>query len=153
VQAVGATRPGAWTFARLLPPIDRALHRATSGRATAPELLAGLPVVMVTTTGRRSGQPRTTPLIPVTIDDDLVLIGTNFGGPSTPSWVHNLEADPNATVEHRDRRVTVVARPATDAERDTAWTTGSAVYRGFAEYRRRVTDRTIRVFVLELAPA
>ncbi len=152
VQALGATRAGAWTFARVLPPVDRLVHRLSKGRLTGPEVLAGLPVVMVTTTGRRSGRARTTPLIPVVVDDDLVLLGTNFGGPSTPAWAHNLEADPRAEVEFHERHASVLARAATDAERVAAWAAAGASYRGFTEYRRRVTDRTIRVVVLELLP-
>jgi deazaflavin-dependent oxidoreductase (nitroreductase family) len=151
VQAVGSTRPGAWAFARVLPPLDRLTHRVSKGRTSLPEVLAGLPVVMVTTTGRRSGQPRTTPLIAVPVGDDLALLGTNFGGPSTPAWVHNLEADPRASVEYRGRRAEVVARPATDEERARVWAASSGVYGGYTKYRSRVTDREIRIFVLEPA--
>ena len=117
MQAVGSSRPGAWTFAHVLPPLDRVLHRVSKGRTTLPAVLAGLPVIMVTTTGRRSHRPRTTPLISVPVGDDLALLGTNFGQPHTPAWVLNLEADPHATVEYQGRRCEVVARPATDAER------------------------------------
>ena len=84
----------------------------------APEVLAGLPVIMVTTTGARSGLPRTMPLAGIPCGDDLAVVGSNFAQPSTPAWVHNLEADPQATVVWRDRSVAVRARPATDAERE-----------------------------------
>jgi deazaflavin-dependent oxidoreductase (nitroreductase family) len=151
MQALGSSKPGAWTFARVLPPVDRALDRATHGRRSAPDLLAGLPVLMVTTTGRRSGQRRTTPLISVPVGDDLALLGTNFGGPSTPAWVHNLEADPHATVAYRGTPVEVVARPATDDERTAVWAASRDVYAGYAKYQRRVQDREIRIFVLERA--
>jgi deazaflavin-dependent oxidoreductase (nitroreductase family) len=149
VQAVGASRPGAWAFARILPPIDRMVDRISHGRHSAPALLAGLPVLMVTTTGRHSGQPRTTPLIALPVGDDLALLGTNFGGPSTPAWVLNLEADPRATVTFRDRVVDAVARPATADEREAVWAAGTDVYPGYAEYRSRVRDREVRIFVLE----
>ncbi len=151
MQALGSSKPGAWTFARLLPPVDRVLDRATHGRRSAPDVLAGLPVLMVTTRGRRSGQLRTTPLISVPVGDDLALLGTNFGGPSTPAWVHNLEADPRATVAYRGTPREVVARPATDAERAAVWAASADVYAGYAKYRERVRDREIRIFVLEPA--
>ena len=151
MQALGSSRPGAWTFARLLPPIDRLLERTTGGRRSAPGLLAGLPVVMVTTTGRRSGQRRTTPLISVPVGDDLALLGTNFGGPSTPAWVFNLEADPRATVAYEGRAIEAVARPATEEERAVVWAGSEGVYGGYAKYRTRVQDREIRIFVLETA--
>ena len=85
VQSIASTVPGAWTFAHLLPPLDRVTHRLTKGRGTLPGVLAGLPTLMVTTTGRRSGEPRTTPLIAVPVGDDLALLGTNFGQPATPA--------------------------------------------------------------------
>lgn len=151
MQALGSSRPGAWSFARLLPPVDRLLDRITHGRRSAPAFLAGLPVVMVTTTGRRSGRPRTAPLISVPLVDDLALLGTNFGGPDTPAWVFNLEADPRATVAFGGRTVEVVARPATDAERAEVWAASEGVYAGYAKYRTRVQDREIRIFVLETA--
>jgi deazaflavin-dependent oxidoreductase (nitroreductase family) len=151
MQAVGSSRPGAWTFARLLPPVDRALHRATRGRTSLPDVLAGLPVLMVTTTGRRSGQPRTSPLISVPVGEDLALLGTNFGQPSTPAWVLNLEADPRAAVQFGERRCEVVARPATADERAEVWAASAGVYGGYRTYRERVTGREIRIFVLEPA--
>ena len=61
----------------------------------------GIPVVDVTTTGRKSGQRRTTHLIAIPYTDTLALIGTNFGQPSTPAWVLNLEADPHARIAYR----------------------------------------------------
>lgn len=151
VQSVAATRPGAWTFARVLPPVDRVLHRLSKGRTTVPQVLAGLPVVMVTTTGRRSGRPRTAPLVAVPLGDDLALLGTNFGGPSTPGWVWNLEAEPYASVSFEGRTCAVHARPADDDERAEVWSAADGVYPGYARYRSRVIRREIRIFVLEVA--
>ncbi|MCU0311425.1 MAG: nitroreductase family deazaflavin-dependent oxidoreductase [Acidimicrobiales bacterium] len=148
-QRLGATRPGAWTFSKALPPLDRIVHRVSKGATSLPAVLAGLPVLMVTTTGRRSGAPRLTPLISVPVGDDLALLGTNFGQSRTPAWVHNLEADPHATVEFRGRAVAATARPATDAERASVWAASASIYGGYGTYQQRVTDREIRIFVLE----
>ena len=148
VQRMASTRAGSWVFQRTLYRIDRPLHRWTGGRLTAPGLLAGLPVIMVTTTGARSGLPRTMPLAGIPCGDDLAVVGSNFAQPSTPAWVHNLEADPRATVVWRDRSVAVRARPATEAEREVVWARGAQVYGGFSKYRERITDRTVRIFVL-----
>ena len=63
MQRLGSTRPGAWAFSVLLQPIDRFLFNRTNGRVTVPGLMAGLPVIMVTTTGAKSGQARTSPLL------------------------------------------------------------------------------------------
>lgn len=154
MQRVGSSTPGAWSFARLLPPLDRVAHRVSGGRTSLPAVLAGLPVLMVTTVGRRSGRPRTTPLISVPVnDDDLALLGTNFGQPSTPAWVFNLEADPRAVVEYDGARREVTARPATDAEREQVWAASRGVYGGYEKYRERISGRDIRIFVLEPSAA
>src|SRR5207342_1355863 len=116
VQRLASTRPGAWLFSKVLRHLDNAVGRVTRGRTSAPEVLAGLPVLDVSTTGRKSGLRRTSHLIAVPIDDTLALLGTNFGQPSTPAWVLNLEADPHATVTYRRRTVEATARAASEQE-------------------------------------
>ncbi|MFM7224317.1 MAG: nitroreductase family deazaflavin-dependent oxidoreductase [Actinomycetota bacterium] len=153
VQRLAATKAGSWVFQRTLYRIDRPLHRWTNGRLTAPGLLAGLPVIMVTTTGARSGLPRSMPLAGIPVGDDLAVVGSNFAQVRTPAWVHNLEADPQAEVAWRDRSVGVRARPATEPEREIVWARGTEIYGGFAAYRERITDRTVRIFVLEVSEA
>lgn len=149
MQKLASTKPMAWLFQRTLYPVDKRLFRWTKGRITVPGVVAGLPVITLTTTGRRSGEPRTMPLLGVPIGDDVAVIGTNYGQEHTPGWVYNLEADPHATVAFRDRQVDVTARRADDAETEQAFERAAEVYVGYAEYRKRVTDREIRVFVLE----
>ncbi len=153
MRAFASTRFGAWTFSRSLAPSDRLVRRLSQGRASVPELLAGLPVLFLTTTGRRSGRPRTSPLIAVPVDDDLAVLGTNFGQAPTPAWVLNLEADPTAHLAFQGAEVDAVARPATDAERERIWADATDVYAGYAAYRRRIAGREVRIFVLERAPA
>ncbi len=150
-RALAGSKPGAWFFSKTIQPLDGAVLRLTKGRTTATETLAGLPVLNVTTTGRKSGQSRTAPLIAVPIGDDLALLGTNFGGRRTPAWVYNLEADPNAVAEYRTVEVNVVARPATDDEYEQVFQAGGSIYGGYTKYRSRVDGRDIRVFVLETA--
>ncbi len=151
MQKVSSSRPGAWTFQRTLYPLDKALFRWTDGRLTVPGLVAGLPVVMLTTTGAKSGAPRTMPLVGIPLDGELAVIGSNYGQERTPGWVYNLEADPKATIAFRDRSVDVTARRATDDEADRAFEAAAQVYPGYAKYRDRASHRTIRVFVLEPA--
>ena len=131
VQKVASTRFGAWYFSKTLHLPDKALFKATGGRLTVPALLAGLPVMMLTTTGAK--------------------IGSNYGQRNTPGWVHNLEADPSAVVAYRDRSVEVVARRADEAETDRIFALGHAFYPGYAKYRLRADHRIIRVFILETA--
>ncbi|HEX5615629.1 MAG TPA: nitroreductase family deazaflavin-dependent oxidoreductase [Acidimicrobiia bacterium] len=149
VQRVASTRAGAWCFSKTITPVDRIVHRASRGRFTLPELLAGLPVIMVTTTGRRSGLPRVSPLVGVPIGDDLAIVGTNFGQRSTPAWVHNLEAEPQARVGYRDAEVDARARPASAEERTEILRTAASIYPGYDKYQERITGRTIAVFILE----
>lgn len=151
VQAFASTRLGAWTFSRTLRHLDAVITRLSGGRTSAPRLLAGLPVLRVTTTGRKSGQQRATFLISIPVDDTLALLGTNFGQPSTPAWVLNLESDPRATVTYRQHTRAVVARPATDDERERVLARSAGIYGGYLKYQQRITGRRLRIFVLEPA--
>jgi deazaflavin-dependent oxidoreductase (nitroreductase family) len=144
-----ASGPGAWVFQRTLYPIDKVLYRRSDGRLTVPGLMAGLPVIMLTTTGAKSGELRSMPLVGIPLGDDLAVIGSNYGQQRTPGWVYNLEADPAATVSYRDRSVEVTARAAGDAEADEAFRIAATFYPGYGKYRARASHRTIRVFVLE----
>jgi deazaflavin-dependent oxidoreductase (nitroreductase family) len=148
IQWLAGTAPVAWVSQRALHHVDRVLFRLSDGRTTLSTLLAGVPVVLVTTTGRRSGLERTTPLLGIPVGEHVALVGSNFGQSPTPAWVHNLEADPSARVEYRGTTVDVVARAATDDEADLAFERAAAVYPGYASYRERAAHRTIRVFVL-----
>jgi deazaflavin-dependent oxidoreductase (nitroreductase family) len=152
MQVVGASKPGAWLFQRTLYLLDRPLYRWTGGKVTVPGIATGIPVILLTTTGAKSGLERTMPVMGVPLADDIAVIGTNYGQPKAPAWVFNLEAHPEATITWLDRSVRVTARPATQDERDKVWTNADRLYSGFAEYRKRITDRPIRIFVLELAP-
>ena len=153
MQQVASSRGGAWLLAKTLPHLDDVVGRLSNGRQSIPGLFTGLPVVEVTTTGRRSGLRRTSHLIPIPISDTLALLGTNFGQPATPAWVFNLEADPRASVVFRRASAEVVARPATRAETEEIMATASGIYGGYAKYRQRTRGRrSIRIFVLEPWP-
>ncbi len=132
MQAFGSTKPGAWFFSKTLRHFDRVIHKVSKGRTSMPAVLAGL--------------------IAPPVADTVALLGTNFGQASTPAWVLNLEADPHATVEYHNTTKAVVARPATDAERDEIWQVADGVYGGYAKYQQRITGRQIRLFVLEPDP-
>jgi deazaflavin-dependent oxidoreductase (nitroreductase family) len=150
VKAFASTRPGAWLFSKLLRHLDDLVQKLTRGRTSAPEVLAGLPVLDVTTTGRKSRQPRTSHLISIPIDGDLALLGTNFGQAATPAWVLNLEADPTATVRYRDRSLAVTARPASESEFAQVLASSGPIYPGYKKYQQRIGEgRRLRIFVLE----
>jgi deazaflavin-dependent oxidoreductase (nitroreductase family) len=148
---VSGSRPGAWLFAKTLHHIDRLVLRLTGGRTTVPEILAGIPVITVVSTGARTGRRREIPLLGVPYGDDIALIGTNFGQRRTPAWYFNLRKNPEADVVYRGQRVSVVAREVEGAEREAIWARGCEIYAGYAAYARRISGRDVHVMVLEAA--
>jgi deazaflavin-dependent oxidoreductase (nitroreductase family) len=122
------------------------IYRLTGGRVFGS--LDGNPILLLTTTGRKSGQPRTAPVIYMPDGDRMVIIGTNAGNLRTPAWALNLEACPDAEVEVRRRQLPVRGRVATGEERAKLWHRFTESYSGFDDYAANVT-RDIRLFVLE----
>ena len=104
---------------------------------------------LLTTIGRKSGQPRTTPLICGVDGERLILFATNFGGDKHPAWSYNLRANPVATVTYQGQPAPYHSREATAAERARYWPLADAIYAGYAAYRKRAAHREIPVFVLE----
>ena len=147
-QRGASTKAGAWTFSKLAHRVDRRLLKFTHGRTAVATLMAGLPIITVTTTGAKTGLPRSLPLLGIPIDGDLALIGTNFGQTNTPGWVYNLEADPTGQVSYRDRVVDVNARRANPEETEAVLAAAARVYPGYDKYRERITGREVKVFVL-----
>jgi deazaflavin-dependent oxidoreductase (nitroreductase family) len=149
LRRFGASGPGSWLFARILHRIDRPVYRLTKGRHTLASLLSGIPVVMLTTTGARSGQPRTVPVLGIPTQDTVAIVASNFGQHRHPAWYHNLRAHPEAdvVVDGIHRRVRAVE--ADGERRAEIWSQGLRVYPGFAQYERRASHRHISVFVLE----
>jgi deazaflavin-dependent oxidoreductase (nitroreductase family) len=131
-----------------LPHVDKFLLGRTHGRLTVAGITAGIPVLTVTTTGARSGQPRTAPLLGVPFGDDIAVIGTRFGQPGTPAWFYNLRAEPRLEVGFRDKTVRAVAREADDDEWQLIWDKARKIYAGYEAYARRIKDRKIRIMVL-----
>jgi deazaflavin-dependent oxidoreductase (nitroreductase family) len=142
------TAPMSWFYARVLHHLDRRVFRLTGGRHTLTSWLSGLLVVMVTTTGAKTGRQRTVPVLALTDGHDLVVIASNWGRPQHPAWYHNLCAHPTATVTVRGVTWRVLAREATGEERERLWRRGLEAYPGWAAYQRRAPHRHIRVLVL-----
>jgi deazaflavin-dependent oxidoreductase (nitroreductase family) len=145
---MAATRPGSRLAARVLPPLDRWSFRASGGKVALTESIGGLPTVMLTTRGARSGLERTVPLLAVPSGDDLAVLGTNWGGGSSPAWVHNLAASPVAVVEHGENKVEVRAERLDGASAEEVWRRAIELYPGYAEYPRRAGTRVITVWQL-----
>jgi deazaflavin-dependent oxidoreductase (nitroreductase family) len=136
---------------RIFPRADVALQRVSRGHASLAGSV-GMPLLMLETTGRRSGEPRVTPLIYVTQGTDFLVIGSNWGQRLQPAWALNLLAEPKAAVSVHGTRIPVTARRLQDAERTAAWALMLDIWPAYDEYARRVdatSGRDIMVFRLE----
>jgi deazaflavin-dependent oxidoreductase (nitroreductase family) len=110
----------------------------------------GTTILLLTTTGRRSGEERTTPLIYQTHGDDYVVVASKGGAPQHPAWYLNLSADPNVTVQVLDERFKAKARTASGEEKPELWRIMTEAWPRYDEYQSK-TDREIPVVVLERA--
>ncbi|MDP9493892.1 MAG: nitroreductase family deazaflavin-dependent oxidoreductase [Actinomycetota bacterium] len=146
---IGTTRTVSNVSRMVMPTLDRFVLKLSGGDATATTWLLGIPTLWLTTIGARSNEARRVPLFGIPVDDNLALLGTHFGHHSTPSWVHNIEANPLVDVDYRGRSVPAAARSATDDEEGVIWELAGRIYPGYLLYADRVPHRKIRVFVLE----
>jgi len=135
---------------RFVTGIHARAYRLTGGRLGGR--IGRVEQVLLTTTGRRSGRARTTPLSVIADGDRLVLIASNGGAARHPDWYLNLTANPSVTVQRGGEHVAMVARTAGSAERADLWQRAVALYSGYAAYQRR-TSREIPVVICESAPA
>ena len=130
---------------RLLVPADRMVGRLTRGRVVA---LGLVPSLVITTTGRRSGKPRSNPLLYVPDRDAYVVIGSNWGQQHQPGWTMNLLAQPAAEVDVKGHRIPVRAEVATGAERERLWRLLVTEWPAYRTYVERAGSREIRIFRL-----
>jgi deazaflavin-dependent oxidoreductase (nitroreductase family) len=125
------------------------LYESSGGTKGTTLLDTGLPVVIVTHRGNKSGAIRKTPLMRVKDGNSYVLVGSQGGAPKDPAWVHNLRADPQ--IELRDETVVrpMRVREVEDAaEKARLWKLALAAYPPYAEYQTK-TKRQIPVFIAE----
>jgi deazaflavin-dependent oxidoreductase (nitroreductase family) len=108
----------------------------------------GLPVVLVTSRGVKSGKLRKTPLMRVEHDGDYLAVASQGGAPKHPVWYHNLVADPKVELQDQNRKWDAVARLLGGEERAQWWERAVAAFPPYADYQRR-TEREIPVFPLE----
>jgi deazaflavin-dependent oxidoreductase (nitroreductase family) len=149
LRRFAASGPGSWLFARVLHHIDRPVHRLTGGRHTFANLMSGLPLVMLTTTGARSGVQRTVPVLGLPTPDGLAVIASNYGQSHHPAWYYNLRAHPEGRVTIDGGTRPFRAVEAEGDRRQRIWQQGLKVYPGWSQYERRASHRRIAVFVLE----
>ena len=108
----------------------------------------GSTVLLLTTNGRKTGEPRTTPLIYARDGDRYVIVASKGGAPEHPGWYENLSKDPHVELQVEDEVFPATARTATGDERERLWAKANEVWPHYAEYAEK-TDREIPVVVLE----
>jgi deazaflavin-dependent oxidoreductase (nitroreductase family) len=136
---------GSWVI-RKLTPLDHRVLRRSRGRYTLLGPI-GLPLLLLSTTGRKTRRRRETPLLYMRDGDRLFIIGSNFGRSHHPSWSSNLLADPEAWVTMAGKEVPVTATQVTGDEYDRMWEMFADNMNVYQAYRSR-TDRELRVFAL-----
>ena len=142
-MAIGRTLTHPWFH-----PFHRRLYRRIGGRGIVGRAL-GMDMLLLTTTGRRTGMTRTVPLGAIQVGEACVVIGSYGGRDHDPAWALNLRAHPRARVQWRDAAWLVVAREAEPVEADRLWPIVTAAYPGYAVYRAAATARPVPLFVLD----
>ena len=122
------------------------VYRETGG--ARGYLWRGTKILLLTTTGRRSGEQRTAPLIHGTDGDRWVIVASRGGSPENPAWYENLDADPAVTIEVGDEEIPVTASTAEGEERTRLWDLMLGEWPDYASYQEK-TDREIPVVVLQ----
>ncbi|WP_405997240.1 nitroreductase family deazaflavin-dependent oxidoreductase [Streptomyces sp. NBC_00829] len=124
------------------------LYESSGG--TRGTTMRGMPVIVLTTRGARSGKIRKSPLMRVEHDGSYAVVASLGGAPKHPVWYHNVVADPRVELQDGSVRQDMTAHEATGDEKAVWWTRAVAAYPDYADYQKK-TDREIPVFVLERA--
>lgn len=143
---IGRFKVGSWLTRHLYVPLDKAILKRTGGRrGISPRNT----VLNLVTTGRKSGQPRSVPVLFLREGSTFWVMASNFGGERHPGWSYNLLADPDAHVQIGDEGHEVRARLAGDDEKQRLWPRLIELYPSWKQYRTW-TDREFRLFALEV---
>jgi deazaflavin-dependent oxidoreductase (nitroreductase family) len=151
VESVARTRVGRGFAISFIARVDPFLLRLTHGHVG---LVVGAPTAGLTTTGARSGQPRTAAVFYFTDGDDVILVASNFGRDHHPSWYHNLKAHPQAVMECGGVKVIYTAAEVFDeAERTRLFALADLLYKGYADYRKTTAAIGRRIPIMRLTAA
>jgi deazaflavin-dependent oxidoreductase (nitroreductase family) len=142
----GMSGVGRWLGIHVSARIDPWLLRVSDGRLATTGFF---PLVLLTVRGRRSGEPRTVPLVYFTRGDEVILTASSFGRARNPAWYLNLKANPEATLTTGGISGRYRAREAEGPERDELYALARRLYAGYGIYEQRAGERTIPVLALE----
>lgn len=141
------TSAGTWFLKNVSRRVDPTLVRLTGGRVST---LVFTPVVLLTTTGARSGLKRTVPLLYFTDEERIILIASNYGGTKHPAWFHNVSANPEVTLWAGGYEGRFTGRETSGEERERLWGLAQQLTRGYSRYQDTTQGREIPV--LAFAP-
>ncbi len=149
IKKLAASPLGLWLLPNILHRIDKPILKLTGNRRSFSSILSGLPIILLTTTGAKSGVQRQTPLVAFEERGKLVLIASSYGSKHHPAWYYNLKANPLVEIRYGDRSYRYSARQAEGEQRTYYWNLAAAQYQGFSLYQKRASHREIPVMVLE----
>jgi deazaflavin-dependent oxidoreductase (nitroreductase family) len=149
MRAVAGTKAGRVFFRPTAHRLDQLVSKVTGGRHSFAGIAAGLPTVILTTTGAKSGKPRTVALLGIPHPDGVAVVAANYGDARHPGWYHNLKANPAASVTIKGDTWDATARLATPGEREEIWANGVELYPGLTKERAWAGERQIEAFVLK----
>ncbi len=131
---------------KVLGTLHRSLYRVSGGKLG--KTFFGSPILLLTTTGRKTGSSRTWPLTYLQDDRGRFIVAASYGGqPTHPAWYLNLRTDPHVVVQHGKQTRAMVAEVAKGEERSRLWSRIVEAYPAYAEYQRK-TERQIPIVVL-----
>lgn len=134
-------------FIIVMSRVNTWMYRVSGGRLGA-KWLYGAPILLLTTVGRKSGEPRTTPLLYLEDGDNVILVGSQGGMSKNPLWVGNIDANPDVEIEIGTKKRRMTGRRGSDDEKQRHWPALTKMYPDFADYQARTT-RNIPIIVLQ----
>ena len=143
----GLTSPQTKTIVKWMSRTQAWMYKKTGGKIGG-KFLQGAPVALLTTTGRKTGEPRVSPLLYWREGNRIVLIASAGGAAKHPMWYLNLKANPKVSVQVKDEVLNLTARDATEDERAYYWPKVSEMYTSFDDYQSW-TDRVIPVVICD----
>ena len=145
---MAATRQGMWAFYLFVRVIDLPISRLTKGVFIPSANWNIMPVIYLTTTGAKSGIPRSSPVLGIPDGEKLILVGSNWGNPKNPSWAYNLRANPQTQVRKGKKVKDFSARELRGDERAAYWQKAIRFYPPYISYEQR-SNRSLPIFLLE----
>jgi deazaflavin-dependent oxidoreductase (nitroreductase family) len=135
-------------FSSIVVRVDRPCLMLTRGKFSPTGFITGWPIVNITTTGAKTAQPRTTPLVGIPDGQKIVLIASNFGKSQYPAWYYNLKKKPVATIHHKGMTTDYRAMEVSGIEWQKYWQMALETYPGYRDYSERA-GRSIPIMILE----